>query len=105
MPTYLKSSVPKQADDARLASVKETVTEVIADVRERGDAAVRQYSEKFDRWSPESFRLTADQIEDEIFGCLDFAAIIYGLFGMDARFELSTRPQNKLGTDEEWRGE
>ena len=44
----------------------------------------------------------SDQIEDEIFGCLDFAAFLYDLFGMEARFELSTRPENKLGTDEEW---
>jgi threonyl-tRNA synthetase len=43
-----------------------------------------------------------EQIEDEIFACLDYAASLYDLFGMDARFELSTRPENKLGTDEEW---
>ena len=43
-----------------------------------------------------------EQIEDEIFGCLDYAAYLYDLFGMEARFELSTRPDNKLGTDEEW---
>jgi threonyl-tRNA synthetase len=43
-----------------------------------------------------------EQIEDEIFGCLDYVAFLYDLFGMDARFELSTRPENKLGTDEEW---
>ena len=45
---------------------------------------------------------TREQIEDEIFGCLDYAAYLYDLFGMEARFELSTRPDNKLGTDEEW---
>jgi threonyl-tRNA synthetase len=45
---------------------------------------------------------TPDQIEDEIFGCLDFASYLYDLFEMDARFELSTRPEKKLGTDEEW---
>src|SRR6476619_7502735 len=45
---------------------------------------------------------TREQIEAEIFGCLDFAAFLYDLFGMEARFELSTRPDNKLGTDEEW---
>ena len=45
---------------------------------------------------------TPEQIEDEIFGCLDFAAFLYDLFGMDCRFELSTRPEEKLGTDEEW---
>jgi threonyl-tRNA synthetase len=43
-----------------------------------------------------------DQIEDEIFGCLDFASYLYDLFEMDARFELSTRPDKKLGSDEEW---
>jgi threonyl-tRNA synthetase len=43
-----------------------------------------------------------DQIEDEIFGCLDYAKYLYDLFGMEAHFELSTRPDKKLGTDEEW---
>jgi len=46
--------------------------------------------------------VTAEQIEDEIFAALDFAAYLYELFGVEARFELSTRPDNKLGTDEEW---
>src|SRR5207248_5574516 len=46
--------------------------------------------------------VSPDQIEDEIFACLDFAADLYDLFGMEARFELSTRPEKKLGTDEEW---
>jgi threonyl-tRNA synthetase len=45
---------------------------------------------------------SAEQIEDEIFGCLDSAAYLYDLFGMTARFELSTRPEDKLGTDGEW---
>ena len=45
---------------------------------------------------------TPEQIEDEIFGCLDFASYLYDLFGVEARFELSTRPDPKLGTDEEW---
>src|SRR5215831_3000725 len=46
--------------------------------------------------------VTPEQIEDEIFGCLDYASYLYDLFGMEARFELSTRPEKKLGTDEEW---
>ena len=45
---------------------------------------------------------TREQIEDEIFGCLDFASYLYDLFSMEARFELSTRPEGKLGSDEEW---
>ena len=46
--------------------------------------------------------VTPEQIENEIFAALDFAAYLYELFGVEARFELSTRPDNKLGTDEEW---
>jgi threonyl-tRNA synthetase len=45
---------------------------------------------------------TPDQIEAEIFGCLDFASYLYDLFGLEARFELSTRPAKRTGTDEEW---
>jgi threonyl-tRNA synthetase len=45
---------------------------------------------------------TAEQIEDEVFGCLDYAAFLYELFEMESRFELSTRPDDKLGSDEEW---
>ena len=43
--------------------VAEVVADVIHDVRERGDDAVRHYSEKFDNWSPASFRLSADEID------------------------------------------
>ncbi len=45
---------------------------------------------------------TREQIEEEIFGCLDFAMALYERFGMEASFELSTRPESRLGTDEEW---
>ncbi|MET0135711.1 MAG: histidinol dehydrogenase [Kibdelosporangium sp.] len=61
---YLKSAQPaaRGTDQA----VRDTVAAVIADVRARGDAAVREYSEKFDNWSPESFRLDQDQIDEII---------------------------------------
>ena len=45
---------------------------------------------------------TREQIEHEVFGCLDYTVYLYGLFDLDFRFELSTRPENHLGTDEEW---
>src|SRR3954468_17517052 len=45
---------------------------------------------------------TREQIEDEIFACLDYAKFLYGLFDLESDFELSTRPENRLGTDEEW---
>jgi len=48
--------------------VRETVARVIEDVRSRGDAAVREYSERFDGWSPPSFRLGADEIDAIVSG-------------------------------------
>jgi threonyl-tRNA synthetase len=45
---------------------------------------------------------TREQIGEEVLGCLDYVAYLYDLFGMEARLELSTRPENKLGDDEEW---
>jgi threonyl-tRNA synthetase len=45
---------------------------------------------------------TREQIEDEIFACLDYAKFTYDLFELESSFELSTRPENRLGTDEEW---
>ena len=60
---YLKEAVPAAQVANDLAEVRETVTGVIADIREQGDAAVREYSVKFDHWSPDSFRLSAEQIE------------------------------------------
>ncbi|MCT1550142.1 histidinol dehydrogenase [Brevibacterium casei] len=66
MATYVKQAQPTQADADKAAMVKSVVTDVIADVRERGDEAVREYSEKFDKWSPESFRLSPKQIDEII---------------------------------------
>jgi len=45
---------------------------------------------------------TEEQIQDEIAQVVDYARYLYGLFGMAASAELSTRPDNKLGTDEQW---
>jgi threonyl-tRNA synthetase len=45
---------------------------------------------------------TRDQIQDELEGCLDFAYYLYDLFELNMRVELSLRPDNKLGADEEW---
>jgi threonyl-tRNA synthetase len=45
---------------------------------------------------------TQDQIQSEIAGVVDYARYLYELFELKASAELSTRPDNKLGTDEEW---
>jgi threonyl-tRNA synthetase len=43
-----------------------------------------------------------DQIEDEVIGCLEFGFYLYDLFGFKPRLELSTRPENRIGTDDMW---
>lgn len=63
MADYLKSAPGTEQDVARLKGVRDTVDEVISAVRERGDDAVREYSEKFDGWSPKQFRLGTEHIE------------------------------------------
>jgi threonyl-tRNA synthetase len=45
---------------------------------------------------------TRDQIPSELDGCLDYVRYLYGLFGVEPHAELSTRPENKLGSDDEW---
>lgn len=42
------------------------------------------------------------QIKDEIKGVIDFVDYVYGVFGFKYHIELSTRPENSMGTDEEW---
>ena len=63
MAQYLKRSDSSSADRTPSAAVTDVVRGVIADVRSRGDAAVREYSERFDQWSPESFLIDAEQRE------------------------------------------
>jgi threonyl-tRNA synthetase len=45
---------------------------------------------------------TREQIQDELLACLDYAFYLYDLFELEIRVELSLRPDNRLGTDEEW---
>jgi threonyl-tRNA synthetase len=45
---------------------------------------------------------TPDQVEDEVVGCMEFGFFLYDLFGFDPRVHLSTRPDNRIGSDEMW---
>ncbi len=63
---YLKRGKPeadRAEDDAKTRAVVEAT---LKDIETRGDAAVRELSEKFDDYSPESFRLSQQQIDDLI---------------------------------------
>ncbi len=67
MARLLKGPSPTTDSTAAAAvDVPEKVAAIIADVRARGDDAVREYSQKFDAWSPASFRLTPDEIRKTI---------------------------------------
>jgi sulfopropanediol 3-dehydrogenase len=70
MPLYLKSAPTKSFTDSAQTDVAERVESIIDDIRGNGDAAVRRYSEQFDRWSPEAFRLDDARVR-EIIATLD----------------------------------
>lgn len=55
-----RSQSERQDDDAKVRSVVEGL---LADIESQGDKAVRSLSERFDNWSPESFRLSENDIE------------------------------------------
>ena len=60
-------SLKRQLESGNEEQLK-TVRQVIADVRERGDAAIRMYSEKWDGFAPKNLRVTAEEIEDAVNG-------------------------------------
>ncbi|MFG2924920.1 histidinol dehydrogenase [Streptomyces sp. NPDC048305] len=68
MPRFPKSPVPRSQVTAARADVTDRVRTILDDIREHGDEAVRRYSEKFDNWSPESFRLSPEEIERIVAG-------------------------------------
>jgi threonyl-tRNA synthetase len=45
---------------------------------------------------------TYDQIEQEVLDCLEFGFAWYDAFGFDMRIELSTRPEQRIGSEENW---
>ena len=60
---YLKKGMPQEEIKAENQRVSEIVKAIINDIEERGDAAVSEYSEKFDKWTPKSFILSKADIE------------------------------------------
>jgi sulfopropanediol 3-dehydrogenase len=63
MAQYLKRGQGEAETRAAQTAVRRTVEEILADIEERGADAVRDLSQKFDSWSPESFRLSRDEID------------------------------------------
>ena len=64
---YLKQGKEPEAIAAEDDRIRHTVEEILNAVSQRGDDAVREYSEKFDGWLPNEFLLSPDTIQ----GCID----------------------------------
>src|SRR5918912_2031997 len=66
MARYLKRG--KDVGEIRAADekVRETVETILADIESRGDMAVRELSERLDKWKPNSFRLSPQDIEEAL---------------------------------------
>jgi sulfopropanediol 3-dehydrogenase len=109
MAEYLKSAPATTFADRSRHDVAERVAQIIADVRTRGDAAVRDYSGQFDSWTPESFRLDAgqvaaltDSLPDQVIEDIDFVQTQVRRFAQVQRdsmldVEIETLPGVRLG--------
>ena len=67
MVKYLKRGATSEAKADTDRKVRESVAIILADISQRGDAAIRDLSIRFDGWDRQSYRLTAAEIQD----CLD----------------------------------
>ncbi|WP_018922716.1 histidinol dehydrogenase [Salsuginibacillus kocurii] len=109
MATFLKQGKTDQEKQEADTKVQNAVSGIIKDVEDRGDQAVRELSEKFDNWSPESFRLSSEQIEqviadlpDDVIDDIKFAQEQIENFARHQResiqdIEVETRPGVILG--------
>lgn len=60
----IKKGISEEASKDADAKVRAIVEDILTDIESRGDEAVRALSERFDKWSPEHFRLSPDQIDE-----------------------------------------
>jgi sulfopropanediol 3-dehydrogenase len=74
----LKASAPSEARAEADRKVRETVEQTLHAIETRGDEAVRELSEKFDRWSPATFRLSQAEIERAISELELSSVLVYG---------------------------
>jgi sulfopropanediol 3-dehydrogenase len=107
MITNLKT--PTHGPQASDPAIRDAVSEILLEVERRGAAAVREYSERFDSWSPDRFTMTAEEIEsraeavpEELRAHIDLAAEQIGRFADAQRatmtdLEIETLPGVTLG--------
>ena len=61
---YIKNSKSDQEKDAEDKQVRSSVEQILSDIKKDGDKAIKFYSEKFDEYLPNSFKLSENEIEN-----------------------------------------
>ncbi|MCX6048484.1 MAG: histidinol dehydrogenase [Chloroflexi bacterium] len=109
MATILKAGMNPTTADAVDQKVRATVEQILDDVKQRGEVAIRELSQQFDRWSPASFRLSPAEIEElvaslpaQVVEDIQFAQAQVRYFAQKQRealrdIEVETLPGIKLG--------
>jgi sulfopropanediol 3-dehydrogenase len=92
---YMKRA--EQAPESASPELRQIVKNILEDVKQQGIDAVRKYSQKFDAWNPESFRVDEEMIEratqetpPELRASIDFAQKQVHEFAMLQRSTLSS---------------
>ena len=103
MATYLKNGIDVQIAENKDAKVREIVENILGSIEEKGDEALREYSEKFDKWGPQSFRLTREEInacygelDDQVKSDIKFAQQQVGNFARIQRESMKDVEQETL---------
>jgi sulfopropanediol 3-dehydrogenase len=106
---HLKSGQTAEVTAEKQAEVRRTVEGILENIAKNGERAVREYSQKFDQWSPESFRLSEreirdclDQVPDSVKRDIEFAQMQIRNFALAQRaalkdIEVQTMPGVVLG--------
>ena len=63
MGVFLKKAKPVEARKADDLKTRDSVETILSDIENRGEAAIRDYSQKFDNWNPENFVLSDEEIQ------------------------------------------
>ncbi len=107
MARYLKKAKERPAEDRD--AVRNVVGEILERVRRDGESGVRYYSEKFDNWSPKSFKVSQDEIRgakgkltDQMVEDIDFCQAQIRSFAQEqlkalGEIEIESRPGVFLG--------
>ena len=64
MVRYLKEGISQEEKDDADAQVRVIVEKILDDIKARGDNALKDYSEQFDKWRPDEFRLSRAEIDE-----------------------------------------